>query len=110
MNEVEEIKRRKLEALQRQLQERSENNSEDEQQAQQQIAALEAAVKTRLSKEALLRYGNLKSAHPEKAIQLLVVLAKLMQNGRMETVSDQDMKSILMKLSDPKKGTMIIRK
>jgi DNA-binding TFAR19-related protein (PDSD5 family) len=109
MDELEKIKKKKLEALQKQYQESSHSQLEEEEQAAAQVAALEQQVKTRLSKEALQRYGNIKTADPEKAIQLLVVLARLIQMGRISTVSDEELKSILVKLSE-KRETKITRR
>ena len=38
---------------------------------QEQIAQLENVVKQYLTKEALQRYGNLKVAHPQKAMEII---------------------------------------
>ncbi|MBI3033886.1 hypothetical protein HYY72_01895 [Candidatus Woesearchaeota archaeon] len=109
-DEIEEIKRKKLEALQRQYQEGIHQQAAEEQEAQQQIAALEAAVKSRLSKEALQRYGNIKAAHPEKAVQLLIVLGRLIQLGRVNMISDENLKAVLQKMDAEKRETRITRR
>ncbi len=111
MDELENIKRRKLEEMQRQYQDQASQQMAEEEQAQQQISALESMVRQKLSKEALQRYGNLKAAHPEKAVQLLVVLAKLMQMGRIDIVTDEQLKSLLLKMaSGDERKTTITRK
>ena len=109
-DEIEDIKKRKLEALQRQYQESLQQQAGEEQEAQQQIAALENAVKSRLSKEALQRYGNIKAAHPEKAVQLLIVLGRLIQLGRVNVISDENLKTVLQKMDTEKRETRITRK
>jgi len=106
MNDIEEIKRKKLEELQRQQQE---VNSE-EAQIQQQITQLELLVKKVLTKKALERYGNLKTAHPELAIQLLVLLSQAIQSGQIRTVDDNALKNLLMRLQPKKHKFRMIRK
>ena len=106
MDELDKLRKKKLEDLQKQFQEKSHSALEEEQVAMEQIAHLEQQIKARLTKEALQRYGNIKAADPEKAIQLLVVLAKLIQMGRLKIVSDEELKSILAKLSE-KRDTKI---
>ncbi|MBI3051160.1 hypothetical protein HYY74_01755 [Candidatus Woesearchaeota archaeon] len=109
-NELDQIRQRKLEMLQRQYQDQAAAQIEEEQQARQQIGALEAFVKPKMAREALTRYGNIKAAHPDKAVQLLVVLARLIQAGRMDSVSDLQMKELLKKLSEPKSQGRIVRR
>ncbi len=107
-NELDQIRQRKLEMLQRQDQAAAQ--MDEEQQARQQIGALEAFVKPKMAREALTRYGNVKAAHPEKAVQLLVVLARLIQAGRIDSVSDLQMKELLKKLSEPRSQGRIVRR
>ena len=62
MDELEALRNKRLEELQAQ-----QNQQVNEQmQLAQQIDSLENLVKPKLTREALQRYGNLKSAHPEK--------------------------------------------
>ena len=92
MDELEELKRRKIDAYKKQF-----NN---QLKFQQQVEMLENAIKQRLTKEAVERYSNLKAAHPEKAIQLLTVLAQVAeQHGQ---ISDEMLKEILMQMSSQK--------
>ncbi len=107
MNEIEEIKRRKLEELRAKFQQQHQEDTE----AQQQFAQVETAVKQLFTKEALARYGNIKTAHQEKALQLIVVLAQLLQSGRIkQKIDDSTLKSILSRLTGEKRETKIIRK
>jgi programmed cell death protein 5 len=110
MDELEKIRKRKLEQLQRLQQEKLQQQMQEEVQLQQQIEQLELMVKQALTKEALERYGNLKAAHPEKAMQLLVVLAQAIQQGQINQVDDKTLKQILIKLMPEKKDFKIRRR
>lgn len=78
---------------------------------QKQFDALEQTVKKYLSKEAIARYGNLKAAHQEKAVQIVSVLAQLIQSGQItEQISDETFKSILLRLQQPKKEFKITKR
>lgn len=99
MNELEELKRRKIENYKKQLNRQLK--------IQQQVEMLELAVKQKLTKEAVERYGNLKAAHPEKAVQLLAVLAQFME--RYEKIDDNMLKEVLMSMSPEKRETKIKR-
>ena len=61
---------------------------------QQQMASLENIAKRHLTKDALSRFGNIKIAHPEKAVQLLLAIAKIVESGYNE-VDDIMLKEIL---------------
>ncbi len=84
-------------------------NQEEQMQLQQQIEQLEIVVKQKMTKQALERFGNIKSAHPEKAIQLLAILGQAIQAGKIEEIDDDQLKEILMKLT-PEKKEFKIRK
>ena len=99
------IKQRKLEELQNQ---QSQQNVE-EMQMKAQIEQLEVIVKTVLSKDALQRYGNLKTAHPEKAVKLLVVLGQLIQQGKIKQLNDEELKQLLFQINPAKREIKIKR-
>ena len=103
MDELEKIRKKKLEQLQSMQQGNIQNQMQEEAQAQEQIGQLEILVKQKLTKDALQRYGNVKAAHPEKAVQLLVVLAQAIQQGQIGQVDDDTLKQILIKLTPEKK-------
>ena len=89
-----------------------ENNQNEELnkalQLQKQVEALEALIKKYLDKNAITRYGNIKAAHPEKAMQVLAVLAQLIQQGQIkQPISDDEFKALLMQLTQEKKQTKI---
>jgi len=83
--------------------------NDEEAQLRQQLQQLEIMVKQRMTKQALERVGNIKSAHPEKAIQVLAVLGQLIQTGKIEEIDDDQLKDILMRLTPEKKEFKIKR-
>ncbi|MBI2129827.1 hypothetical protein HYU07_06340 [Candidatus Woesearchaeota archaeon] len=100
-NGLEEIRKRKIELLQQ-----TQKQAEEENQLKTQIQQLEEIVRRALTKEALQRYGNLKTAHPEKAVQLLVVVANAIQMQNIKKIDDNQLKEILM-MMDKKHETKI---
>ena len=95
---LDEIRKRKLAELMGQPQQQ-----QDEQQFRQQVQQLETLVKQRMTKEAVQRYGNIKLANPDKAVQLLAILGQFIQSGGIEMIDDELLKKILMKMQEPKK-------
>ena len=78
---------------------------------QQQINAMESLVKQYMTNEAISRYGNIKSVNQEKALQLIALLAKLIQERQVTSkLTDDQLKQILIQLDTGKKETKIIRK
>ena len=66
---------------------------------QQQLQVLEHQVKNYLSKDALSRFGNLKTAHPDIAMKVIMILAKAIEAGQIkEELSDDALKSLLIEL------------
>ncbi len=94
--------------MQLQMQQMQQESAED-QQLQQQIRQLDSIARQFLSKEALMRYGTIKTAHPELALQVMVVINQFVQQNRIKQIDDVQLKEILMHLS-PKKKEMQIRK
>ena len=75
---------------------------------QKQIQVLETTVKQYLTKEAITRYGNIKAAHQQKAIQMITILAQLIQSGQItEKIDDAQFKEILLKMQEPQQKTKI---
>ncbi len=114
--ELEELKRKKLEQLRQSFREHAQGQDLQRQheEATQQIEALEEIVKARLSKEALQRYGTLKLAHPETAVQLAVAVAQAIESGRLSgMLSDEQLVAALRqlsRLSQKNRKTSITRK
>ncbi|MCH8067228.1 MAG: hypothetical protein IIC69_01465 [Nanoarchaeota archaeon] len=109
MDELEEIKKRKLEELKNAQLGQMQQQVQEEEQLKQQLQQLEATVKQAFTKEALERYGNLKTAFPDRAVQLLVILAQAIQSQQMTKIDDNTLKDLLKKLSPEKKDIKIKR-
>lgn len=108
MDELEELKRKKLMELQQKQQEALQEQSQ-QQQIQAQLAQMEAVVKQFLDKDAVERYGNLKIAHNEKALQILAIMAQMIEAGQIrQKLTDSQFKEILKKL-EPKKRDFKIK-
>ena len=106
MATLEEIRRKKLEELMNAQQQQAQEHA----QIQQQVEQMESVVRQFLSKEALARYGSLKAAHKEKALQLLVVLFQAIQKGQVKgKIEDTLLKKILEQLT-PKKREIKIKR
>ena len=109
MTSLEEIRKKKLEEFQRQQQAASQENIQEELAIQQQLAQLEDVVKSRMTKDAIERYGNLKSAHPEKATNVIIIIGQAIQRGQVNTINDGMLREILMELNPKKKDFKIRR-
>ncbi|HII71894.1 TPA: hypothetical protein HA265_04025, partial [Candidatus Woesearchaeota archaeon] len=106
----EELRKKRFAEMQKMQKERIQAQQEQEEQVLEQIQALENLVRPRLDKQALERYGNLKTAHPQKAVQALLVCAQIIQSNHTEKVSDEEFKMILVKLEPQKRKTNITRR
>jgi DNA-binding TFAR19-related protein (PDSD5 family) len=88
----------------------NEKDIKDQAQLQKQLAALESVVKQRMSKEAVARYGNIKAGHPEKAVEVLLILGQAIDGGKISNVSDDLLKQILIKITPRKPEFRITRR
>lgn len=80
-------------------------------QLQKQIKALEDIAKQYLDKDAISRYGTLKTAHPEKAVQVIALIAQAAQTGQLRgKIGDAEFKEFLIRLEPEKKRFSITRK
>ncbi|MBI5872303.1 hypothetical protein HZB88_04440 [archaeon] len=71
---------------------------------QQQINAIESTAKQYMESEAISRYGNLKAAHPEKAIQVAMLIIKAVQTGQlMKKLTDTEFKQLLRNITPEQK-------
>lgn len=110
MPTLDEIRRKKLGELMKLQQEKLQQQAEEQAQVQQQIEFMEETVRQLLTKDALARYGNLKTAHQEKALQLLIVLFQAMQKGQIKSkIDDSTLKKVLEQLI-PKKREIKIKR
>ena len=102
MDELEAIRQKRLAEMQQspELQERI--------QLQQQVAQIESAAKLWMDAEAVSRYGTLKAAHPEKALQTAILIAQFVQSGKItKVITDEQLKELLIYLDEKKKETKI---
>mgnify|MGYP001590694642 CR=1 FL=1 len=87
------------------------NNFQEKIKLKQQIEFLENTAKTYLDSTALQRYGSLKIAHPEKALQVAATIAQASQQGLIkQKLNDLEFKDLLKSLQEPKKEFRFIRK
>ena len=81
-----------------------------EQKKAQQFLQIEEMVKQFLSKEARERYGNIRIAHPEKAMRLLSVISQMISKGHITAaISDDQLREILQRL-EPEKHAFRIKR
>jgi programmed cell death protein 5 len=105
--ELEELRRRKLSALQRQVTD-EQRNAQAEQQMEQQKQALLRSI---LTPEARQRLANLKMVRPEFTDQLELQLIQLAQQGKISIpLADEQLKKILIQLQARKRETTITRR
>lgn len=103
MDELDALRKRRLQRLVQEQQAKAAKQADEEAELQKQIEQLEAFVKTIFTRDALDRYSNLKLAHPEKAVKVLVVLAQGMQKSGIKQVDGEQLKKLLIRLEPEKK-------
>lgn len=106
-DELDELRRRKLSALQRQM-----SDEQRSAQMQQQLEAQkENLLRSILSPEARQRLTNLKMVKPEFTEQLELQLIQLAQQGKISTpLADEQLRQILVQLQSRKREPTIRRK
>lgn len=84
---------------------------EEQKQIQEKILQIESTAKRFMTQEAITRYASLKSAHQEKALQAIMLIAQLASQNQIKAkIDDQQFKQLLIKLDPEKRETKIIRK
>ena len=105
--ELEQLRKKKLSALQRQMSD-EQRSAQMEQQLEQQKQALLRSI---LSTEARQRLTNLKMIKPEFTDQLELQLIQLAQQGKIPIpLADEQLKKILAQLQSRKRETTIRRR
>jgi len=105
--ELEELRKRKLSALQKQALD-EQRNAQAQQQLEMQKQALLRSI---LSSEARQRLTNLKMVKPEYTEQLELQLIQLAQQGKIPVpLSDEQLRQILAQLQVHKREPKIVRK
>jgi programmed cell death protein 5 len=110
-DELAELRRRKMEQMQRQAMS-SQQGMEDEAARQQQIdAQVRAALMEILEPEARERLNTIKLTRPEFAKAVEQQLVMLAQSGRVrQRITDEQLKGLLTQLTPSKKEFRITRK
>ena len=110
MPTLDEIRKKKLEELMQMQQDKLQQQSQEHAQIQQQIEQMEEIVKQFFTKDALARYGNLKTVHHEKALQLIMILFQAIQKNQIQgKIDDSTLKKVLEQLTPKKKEIKIHR-
>ncbi|HIH42830.1 TPA: hypothetical protein HA246_04250 [Candidatus Woesearchaeota archaeon] len=111
MSSLEELRRRRSEQIkQAQLQQQYNDQGNEEAQTVAKLQQLENLVKQVLTKEALQRYSNLKVGHPDKAMNLLMIIGSAIQSNQLNAekkVTDEELKNLLMRLTPKKREVKI---
>ncbi len=107
MDELEELKRKRLKELQEQ---NNQDFQQEQQQFEQELAQLENTVRPYMAKEAIERLGTIKIAYPQKAAQSMVMAAQLIQKDPSIRITDGIYKEILRRLSQRKPDFRIKRR
>ncbi len=108
--ELEDIKKKKLEELKKQaaLQENMEEQKEQEEEFEKQKKMLLIRALTPKARE---RLGNIKVARPQIAEQIERQLIMLVQNGRLKNkINDKQLRELLSKMIPKKRDIKIKRK
>lgn len=74
---------------------------DNEKELANQIAVLETIAKKYLDRNANMRYGALKLAHPEIAIKAISTIAQLVHLGKLKgPLTDKEFKNLLLQLNN----------
>ncbi len=70
----------------------------DQLKKEEELARAEAYVKQHMTREALVRYGAVKTAYPERAYKAFLMLAKLLHEKQLITIDEETVKNVLQSL------------
>jgi programmed cell death protein 5 len=102
MDELEQIRQKKLQQMQTEAANQLNEQMQQEAMFQQQLETMESAIKQHMTKEAVSRYGNIKAASPEKAVQALIVMARAIETRQVTQIDDALLKHFLGALTPEK--------
>jgi DNA-binding TFAR19-related protein (PDSD5 family) len=102
MNELERIRQNKINSMLNS----NKDQQEETQRIQEQFSQIESMIKQRFTKEALERYGNIKTADPKKAVQVMGLLGQMLEKGSVNTIKDSQLKEMLRSLSAKREITI----
>ena len=110
-DELANLKRKKLEELQRQQSESQAYGAQQEQMQQEMEARKQAVMRTILTPEARERLSSIRMARPDFAAQIEAQLVTLAQGGRLKgAITDGQLKAMLKQLTPKKKEITITRR
>jgi len=105
MPDIEEIRRRRMAEL---MSQQGQEQAAEQMKAAELERQITAAVAQILSPEAKERLGNIRSARPEYARQVEVMLIQLANSGKLQgKLTDEQFKGILNKIKGTKRDTKI---
>ena len=108
-DELEEIKRRRLEQMQQQQAGAQYQAAQQQAQQQQVDEAKQTILRQILTPDARERLTSLKLARPQLAEQVEMQLISLAQSGRLQTMIDDAKLKALLQQIQPKKREMTIK-
>ncbi|MEA3325266.1 MAG: DNA-binding protein [Euryarchaeota archaeon] len=108
-DELEEIKRRRLEQMQQQQAGAQYQAAQQQAQQQQADEAKQTILRQILTPDARERLTSLKLARPQLAEQVEMQLISLAQSGRLQTMIDDTKLRTLLQQIQPKKREMKIK-
>ncbi len=107
MDELEAIRARKLQQMQQQ---QMQQEVQQQHQVQKALRHIDALVRRFLTQKAQDRLANLKLVDPELVQKLKIYLAQMYAGGQIkDKMTDEQLKSILMKIKSSQKETTIKR-
>ena len=63
------------------------------------IKIIENVAKSKMSGEAISRYGNLKTAYPDKAVRVISYIAEAVHSGQIkDMIKDEQFKELLKRI------------
>ncbi|RMF05324.1 hypothetical protein D6764_05010 [Candidatus Woesearchaeota archaeon] len=110
-DELERIRNERMrKILAEQARAEMESQAVEEERIKREIDAIEARVKSIMTREALQRYGAVKVAHPELAMTVMIALAQSIEKGMISRISDEMLKKALKSIQGKKRDIRISRK
>jgi programmed cell death protein 5 len=110
-DELAELRRRKMEELQRQQMEHQAMEHQAMQQEQQLEAQIQSILKQVMEPEARERLNTIKLTRPEFARAVEQQIVMLAQSGRLRSkITDEQLKNLLQQLTPSKRDFSITRK
>ena len=107
MDELEQIRQRRMQQFQQQMMQRQE--MQQEMQIQQALNEIDKIIQKLLTEKARERLTNLNLINPELVQRLKIYLAQMHVAGKLKQVDDKQLKDILIKLQGQKREFSIKR-